>query len=543
MSEIVYLVTSDDRDRPETLFQGYCFHGSHLVYGDAGARAFARATGERIGGGEDGCYVSMRSEGEDVVLHNDAAGHKKVFYVEGDGHWAASNSVYRLVEHLRRHGRPVQPNYAQLATLRGRGSGHSQISSFATPAQGIMLAPMGAALRIGPGGARLERAERDGRDGRRPESYAEALEVFVEVWTSRLMTLLAHERMTLLADLTGGLDSRTTMTLVEAAVGRLGGRGRAGEDGGPRRQYRCGSIKDDPLDLEVARALAARFDLPLNEGGHRPLGGPMDRFEGWRDLCLGVYHSIYFPRVGPHPLDVRLGGGGGANHRPYYARHGERQGDLAGFVETYARQIEPEALRPEFERDVMDAIGRIEALGGEGDPLILHYRHFRSRFHAGRSPQYSVTFAPLASRHLDDCAALAGSDRVTRGQVFYDVMASILPEVLDIPFDKEAKNPDDLVRSTLTRVEAPRDPRPGRVFADEPGGEAAGRPPAENPFTRLRSEFEEARRLPFVEAFCGAEALARADETIRRAEAEGRFFHASNGKPLALALTCAMVRP
>ena len=539
MSQTVYLVTSDDRDRPDTFFQGYCFHGSHFVYGDAGARAFAAATGERIGQGEDGCYVSVEAEGEEVVVRNDFAGYKKVFYVSGDGFWAVSNSLFRLVEHLRRHERPVVPNYAQLATLAGRSSGHAQLSSFATPVHGIALAPMGTALRIGARGARLE----PGPDARRrPGCYAEALGTFLDVWVSRFATLLSDERMRLTADVTRGVDSRTVMTLVETAregVGRTSG-------GARRGQYRCGSIKGDPVDLRIAKRLADRFRFSLNEGGPFPEGPAIERFEGWRDLCLGVYHPIYFPRVGPDPFHVHLTGGGGSNHRPFYARqHG--QDDLAGFLAIQTQQLEPKFLRPEFRRDVLDALRRIEGLGDEGDPLILHYRHFRSRLHAGREPQTSVTFAPLGSRSLDDCTALAGPERVERAQVFYDVMASIRPEALDIAFDVDEKNPSALVRSTLTHARAPAAPTPGEIFAggthDEAGGGEGGRPKPMHPLKRLRREFDAARRRPFVEAFCGSETLEEADAAMTEAETSRRFFHASNGRPVALALTCAMVRP
>lgn len=534
MSSEVYLVSSSDPPRADGLFHGYGFHGSDFVFGDAGARAFREATGERMGSGEDGCYVCVEADGDDFVFKSDYCGYKKVFYLHENGFWAVSNSLHRLVGHLREHGRPVVPNYGQLAAIAGRGPTLCQLTSFATPVQTVALLPVGMDLRIGARGASPFPAtpERE-----RPTTYEDALARFVSVWVSRFMTVLSRDGASVESDISGGIDSRAVLGLVQEAAGRLG------ERAASRPRYKSGTGPEHKDDLPVARSLAGRFGLSLNEDEARADDAPVDGFELWRDLNLGVYHRIRFPTRGQNPHDISVGGGAGENHRPFYAKNTAND-SFESFVGSCAGQVRPGFLAPQFEREFMASMRDIEHRSQGGfDPLLLHYRHFRNRFHAGRVPQHRIKLVPLGSRLLEDCAALAGQRRIKTGQVLYDIMASTVPALLDIAFDTASKAPRPNVRKALTDANSGHDLAPGAFHAAPPesGGGATERP--ERPVDRLRCEFDAAVATPFVAAFCDPDLVARADEVLARAEEVRHFTSAVETQPISAVLAAAMVRP
>jgi hypothetical protein len=51
-------------------------------------------------------------------------------------------------------------------------------------------------------------------------------------------------------------------------------------------------------------------------------------------------------------------------------------------------------------------------------------------------PQYAATLLPLASGLLENCTAVAGDRGFRTGQMLYDIIFNLNPELLGIPFDK-----------------------------------------------------------------------------------------------------------
>ncbi len=78
-------------------------------------------------------------------------------------------------------------------------------------------------------------------------------------------------------------------------------------------------------------------------------------------------------------------------------------------------------------------------IGSKVDPMVLHFREYRDRMHGGRNPQYMTLFNPLGSKILDEVSEVSGSRRFKVGQVNYDIMSNLLPEILEIPFDSDLK--------------------------------------------------------------------------------------------------------
>ncbi len=540
-SELVFLF-SNEAANPDRFFQGYFFHESDYVFTERGFDAFRRARGATRPEREDGCYVvAERQQGGDYRFSADYSGFKKLFYFWDSGSWVVSNSLYRIAVHLRRHGYPVVPDNAQLAAMAaegtfypsGRGSFFSQLTCFDTVISGVRLVPADSALLIGPSGVRTEKVgHRHGDQG-----YSTRLEHFIGTWIGRLATLMREPTIRISADLTGGLDSRVVFALLLGAL-------RSSNPGiGKRLQIRSSTASGARRDRAVAAAICRTFDLPLNgRAGRRQtwMNGETS-YALWKDLCLGAYHPIYFPGAFPTGNFIHLGGGGGENHRPFYSRFiGAPAADA--FVSRRARNIGLRSARAQFETALREAFERIMDGAPEHlDALACHYRHFRNRFHAGREPQYAVSFQPLASQLLDHVTGAAGPGRFRNAQVHYDILHSLVPELLDIPFDARSKRAGRGVRRRLTSVSAPPGV-PGNCFTGDPRAfpealrKRKGTPGA---IDCLREDFSGAK-AGFATEFLGKTYVERAERALEAAARDGYFRSPIQSKRVAVVMACAM---
>lgn len=540
-SSLVFLF-SNATEIPDRFFQGYFFHGTDYVFGARGFDAFCEARGRFRPDREDGCYVHVEKQDDGSYRFSaDYNGYKKLFYFRNGGFWAVSNSLDGMCAHLRRHGHEVSPDRSQLSAMAsegtfypsGRGSFFSQPTSFDTIVRGIRLVPADCALRIGSAGVCIERARRrDTNDG-----YPQRLARFTGTWIGRLRTLVNEPSVQISCDLTGGLDSRVVLALLLAAT----------RDCDPSVRERLQVLSDAGRrarrDHAVATELCERFGLALNgRPGGRPtwLNGRAS-YALWKDLCLGVYHPIYFPNTFPSGDLVRLGGGGGENHRPFYGRFvGAPSADT--FVSRRTRNIFPRSARAGFAAALQQAIDDItEGSPGHLDALACHYRHFRNRFHAGREPQYGVKLQPLASKGLDSVAAVAGTSRFHSAQMLYDLLYNLNPELLEVPFDDWRKRPGRGVRRDVTPAAACPGP-PGTCFVENTRASPAdvrSRRTTTRAVDCLLDEFQRAT-AGFATDFLGSAYVRRATRALRAAAQPGQFSSTTQSKRVAVVMACAL---
>lgn len=517
---------SSTLDQPDQFFQGYCFKGNDFIFGQGGAEARLAQTGEEIGAGEDGCYISVTRDGDNYVFRTDFSGNKKLFYYWDMGFWAVSNSLPILINHIQSNSIPVAPNYAQLAAA-GFGKGSSalnQLTSYQTVANGIKLTPIKMDLVIGK--RRIEF-----RPSYQAENldYRSALSRYLHTWIARLRTLLDEPGMSVNCDLTGGMDSRAVFAMLMRA---------RSENPTSPALIRVGSAPTKGLstDMDIASEISERYDLRIN--GPRPASphrfSREESYASWRQLCLGSYFPIYFPGIAPYSHRVSLGGGGGENHRRFYP-----DASADALTASRAARIKPSWLRSAFVADMASTFRTLERIESpDTDPLVLHYRHFRNRLHSGRTPQYGVQFMPLGSRLLEEAANAAGKVHQDRGQRNYDIIHSTEPDLLSVRFDQPYKSPTDDVIEALTRIDIPS-LRAGRVY-HEPPMQPSHNGGTSSQWRYLQAELRDAVKSSFVQDFWPPEFLTDAQKTADGAVAEARLPHPIDGQPISAILTSTM---
>lgn len=538
-SDVVFLFSSK-LENPSRFFQGYFFQKADYVYGQAGFEAFCQTRRIRRPVREDGCYIQAEETRSGYRFSADFSGFKKIFYFWDGGFWAVSNSLYRLAEHLSQNGYPVRPNVCQLAAAAaegtfypsGRGSFFSQMTSFDTIVRGIRLAPIDCTLRIGSAGARVEKEICQATD----DDYRGQLGRFLGTWIGRLETLMQQDPLQISCDLTGGLDTRTIFALLLCALRRSGS-----EIDDHIRFHTGGGGYLARRDRNVASSLCKYAGRALNGRlARKPkwLRGK-DSYLRWRDLCLGVYHPIYFPNTSPSAEIIYLGGGGGENHRRFYSQFLDAP-SADSFVARRTRDIKLRSTRPDFELALQQAIDSIMDRAPENlDAMECHYRHFRNRFHSGRQPQYAVTYQPLASKLLDGITAVGREAPFPNGLLHYDILYNLQPELLEIPFDKLRKLPGRNVRKHLTSLSTYSIPSGNRFIEDSRVSRPKRRKNEASAIDHLQEDFARAKN-GFATEFLGKRYVRRAERSMQRAARTGSFSGPTRSKRVAVVVACGM---
>jgi len=512
-------------------FQGYCFHGADFIYGTHGAKHYRALTGRNIPPALDGCYVTVNCHNGAYVFDTDFAGYKVLYYYHDGDTWVVSNSFAQTVEYLRHQNLPIRPNYAHLAAMGGRGMASGQLFSFETLAYGIRVAPRTHSLVITDHKASLQRRS---NLATKRQTYASALSDYLNTWVSRFETLMLSDETDFTVDLTGGVDSRANFALVQAAQRRLG------VSGTPPR-LNCGSTPENRIDLEIAETVAGHYGLKVNDKRTMrriPLYGD-ESYQVYRNLTMGVYYPLYMPSRAPTPADITIGGGGGGVHRKIYELHNKGR-DLEKFIRRYSKYFKRPEYEAEFVRDGYDFL-TIALEKGE-DPFRVLLRDGRVRYHSGNAPRTGVSFTPLHSEAADRTQLLAGAERIDEGQFNYDIMHSLDPELVVMPYDTEDKLPTSKILKRLTSTPLPSEANPGTVWA--PTAHIIPKKTSREPrIAAYEKAFEAAMHEPFVTKFWDKAMVDKASKLMSTLSAGKRIGNAANGKPIAAMLSTHLVTP
>lgn len=519
-----YFLFSRSLNNPKEFFQGYCFHDSNYIYGREGYEKYKSETGISIAGGEDGCYVLMKNEGSSFQFSSDYYGYKKIFYYWQEDFWVVSNSVYLIAEHLKSNNIELKVNYSQLAYIgRDRkGFFFDQLFSLNTFIENVKILPIGHELFISDECCRVVKND----NNLVFTTYEEGLSYFLGVWVSRIAGLLAND-IHVRADLTGGLDSRAVFAIVKKATEL--------SDSNNIPAFNTGTTVNNKIDLEIATEITEFYGFPINKLKAPAISrfSAYESFESWKILCLGVYHPIYLPGAGPQYNLVSLSGGGAENHRPLYSFN-----NAETFIKRHIHEIRPNWLNLNILNDFKFEIRRISN-SSSMEPMIQHYREYRNRIHTGRNSQYKTTFNPLGSKILDALSEIAGSDRIANGQINYDIMATLLPSILDIRFDNPTKSLTSAKERSLTKLPFWDSFPIGKAYYS---GNVSIEPSARNisSLNVLKENFDNSKNIPFVKDFFGNDYIKAAETIMEAAITNNGFVHSVEARGISAVIAASV---
>lgn len=413
-------------------FQGYCFVGENLILGSSGAAEYYAATEDVPKVGLDGCYVTVIPMRNGWVFGTDSRGLAKLFLYRRGEIWAIASSLFGLVRHLRRNGVYPSPKIGEILVSGVTGSFTDQPASSKMPFQDIELVPSFCTVTVDSQGSVKIDALPEPDD----VPYEEALTTYLSTWSSRLETILEHPNSRIAADLSGGIDSRAVFAFLNASQKF---------DTNREDRFRLVSNKGMSEDYLVASKIARDYHLELNGPilKSRVRQQPQTALDHWRAHSLGVYAPVYLSNAGFDALTIQAHGAGGGANRQTLPNE-----SVAAKLANYKTKMK-RADFGEWATSVSESLVRLRKLRPNIDPLILHYREFRNRFHFGHRPLRRVMFTPLNSIMVDTLTLRTG---VSSRQHFYDIMESLSPGLSEYAYDKSEKMPTRDERENITTV-------------------------------------------------------------------------------------------
>lgn len=468
---------------PPASLQGYAFIGPDLIIGAQGQQEYGS-----VPTGGDGAYVSVMNETtRHARIGTDAAGYARLFIYEHGTHWAVGTSLIELGEYAHAQGWQLSVDTLELKIpllarriikpsllaprmmsqqMMSRSTGFKEISLLLPDEEVVVKGARNPSVNI----TRRETVPPNG-------TYGELLETALDEMTGRLRTLI-HSDVPVVADITGGRDSRTVLAGLMAAND-------TGDPIGSVVRFR--SSEGVERDWKVVEPLARKYQLDVNrlpvENSVRV--NPAYGYKVWRRHDLGVYFPLY-----PYSYarsNVALSGAAGGVHRSVYPERSIRDNVLA----LKTDQITSEEISQLADR-VEDTMSSID---NGLDPNLEHFRLFRNRLHGGRNSLRSLSLAPLGSERLKQASSMLSQEHLSRAQFYADVMLNVAPDLAAEPYDDAKKGWDTNHHEELTRVNVDPSQREGKVYGDFEYEQAHPEAPKQSPLEPYREVFEETSRI------------------------------------------------
>lgn len=456
MDDLLHPFVLDDRMPAlgAPIFDGFAFSGADAIIGPDGLSDWESANGA-LPVFSDGCYILARPDDDGVVIGTDAAGYRHLFYWQGkDGGWAVGESYLGLVAHLRARSVPLVEDKAQSGAWLSRRQLFQQITTRKTAVRGIRLLGRDEILRAEGGALTVTRHPRPVAD-----SYEGALRNFLETWLSRCLTLHAVPDLRLFFHLSGGVDSRAVAAFRIHLERRFGPM--------PHATFR--SIDDDSHrdDLRISRRIAQTTDLPLNALDRRPdlRRSPDETLARWERDAVGVYAPLRLTTAPSDPRDIGFSGHGGGGYKQPMSRRQFAAVRRAMWwaYGWYGRWLDMGARR-RFMADLDAEFLHLGALSDNPGQVWNHFaRASRARFHGGQAATYKTQVAIFDSRLAETAADSRSAASQLPLQFHHDIIASLAPDLLNLPYDDRRKAPTAANRAALT-VLADLKVEPGRCY-------------------------------------------------------------------------------
>jgi len=505
-------------------FSGYAYVDADIVIGQVGFDEWTLSRpSEQFPGRQDGCYMSAIYENEQWKVGADFKGYCKIYIYRNGLDWAFSNSFSELVHVVRAQGWRVTPNEAQLDMWLPAPTFWQQLATFQTAVQEISLLPRQAELTASISGGLVWQSAVTAKHQENHLAYEDGVRDFVQIWLSRLLTVVEDESSQLEVELTGGRDSRTTLALVLGA--------KQMQKSEINERLTVISSKNHSLDLQCAEQISEQFGLRFN----RPLptmGQPQVKlapYQRWYQFALGSYGPIVFPPASRRNGVFKIGGHGGEGHRGFYGYE-----TLENPIKTHPN-MRSQKTRAELNSAMKETESILAKEYPDFDPLVAHYKEFRDRLHSGLHSLNQVRMQPLSSHLLEEAMEFSGSEARERGQILFDIIGATAPHLMMMPFETLEKSPSKTILDQLLRP-FEINLRVGKIYG-RPVNTVASR----SSWPDLLEAFHDADQTLSSDALAGdirGEARSLAN-MLRRGESWG---HARNSVPLHQVLLASLIQ-
>lgn len=425
------LVSSWTKSERRDEFSGIAYLDDSIIIGSEGYRKFSQERNRpnilQINEGRF-CLVQQNGDGS-VLARTDSMGQDILYYYTNQRQWGISNSFLMLAKHLKENGINLSADVDSMRLgLIPRTIVHSPICAD-TYIREIKILPADRYIKINGIGDNLAielikcgDLGNSGFVGK--EEYVETLTSFATKAGERSQALLRYFVDRVKVDITGGQDSRLVLSLIAASNHNLS-------------EINFHSNRRYEADFSAASGIAKELGFYIR---NQPF--PLSRtsventYELWKLGNAATYLPVY-PPLGCQPQDaLHFHGACGECYRDYYNYR------AVDFAHKIADITMDRDLGLAFNRKLAKAFGEMDEDMAAPESMMIHYRHFRSRFHFGRSTYRSLTgivISPLASPELIKATKFLSAEARTRSQLALDIILLTCPKLSKLPFDKESK--------------------------------------------------------------------------------------------------------
>lgn len=437
------LLTRDAPTPIDDTFRGYAFQGGDLIIGAAGHTDFS-AAGHSFEDDVDGCYVHVRRMPDGrAKLSCDFRGYYPIFYYPSAGNWILSSSLERIAGAAHERGLPLSLRQHQFDAWKSNRALVLSLTSKRTVFDEIYCLSYDEEMYLGDC-IEVRKKQRLLKH----HSYGDALRDMMSIWAARIDTITESE-MSIRADLTGGVDSRTVMAFLMFALDRNDKRGLLNS-----RKIYVNSQRKKSEDYKIAQCIAGAFRFPLNNPDRESHIGISSEasFQSWKAFNLGRYSPHILPISDLDNPVIILNGVGGEEHRPFYSLfgHGSFDDYLASFLPLFSQKNLFEAWRDDIVGDLATPASVHDHGVAES---IRHYRRHRGRHHAAKQPANNIMGTLLSNRAAYECVRHMPPADIARNQYLFDIMLNSNTELATMEYDNISKAPTLENFDNFTKIE------------------------------------------------------------------------------------------
>ena len=390
-----------------------------------------------------GAFVAVKRKDRDVRLYQDTNGTHGIYVYEEDSYFALSNSFLLLFEYLyfTKH-KTLELNYGYACHLLTMPMCSLAYASTLCSQIRILPRDTEVAIDVATKSLAVQYLEKPPLIDIYSEEALLLVDRWISKWVSLIQNLQAQERFTEV-DVTGGFDSRLTLSLVLAAdVDRA------------KFNFKSGETYHVRDDYPISQKLGKDFGFALNAQNYSGKYVNVSAADGWNLSVLtnlGTHHYPYFQNSAYAPSYFKMTGRGGETIRNhwYVEPHSLEKAMIGGDVSK--RNISLHAVKFLW-HELIEVNKRHQGDNADSYKTLVHllYNEGRARYHFGRNIASAhfinyIVLAPLIDPELRriDC--------LSHGNTDYDLLIALImmridKRLVEIPFNDGKMFAADCIR-------------------------------------------------------------------------------------------------